>query len=139
MKQINVGIIGTGWCGGIRANSCAHYPSVNELHIAETNAERRAEVEAETGAVSAVADYQELLKLDAIDMVIISATPEKLVLGSDIVFGGTPPNLYRLPPGCHYVDRCPLVSQDCAKPPVKIDIGDGHLVACHHVDKTAAL
>ncbi|MAF49193.1 MAG: Gfo/Idh/MocA family oxidoreductase [Rhodospirillales bacterium] len=76
MKQINVGIIGTGWCGGIRANSCAHYPSVNELHIAETNAERRAEVEAETGAVSAVADYQELLKLDAIDVVIISATPE---------------------------------------------------------------
>jgi len=76
MKQINVGIIGTGWCGGIRANTCAHYPSVAELHIAETNDERRAEVLAETGANSAVADYQILLKDDSIDAIIISATPE---------------------------------------------------------------
>ncbi|MBT3552688.1 MAG: gfo/Idh/MocA family oxidoreductase, partial [Rhodospirillaceae bacterium] len=55
MKQINVGIIGTGWCGGIRANTCARYPSVGELHIAETNPERLAEVAGETGATSAVA------------------------------------------------------------------------------------
>ena len=55
MKQINVGIIGTGWCGGIRANTCARYPSVDELHIAETNPERLAEVASETGAASAVA------------------------------------------------------------------------------------
>ncbi|MBT3549600.1 MAG: Gfo/Idh/MocA family oxidoreductase [Rhodospirillaceae bacterium] len=76
MKQINVGIIGTGWCGGIRANTCARYPSVNELHIAETNPERLAEVAGETGATSAVADYQILLKDDSIDVIIISATPE---------------------------------------------------------------
>lgn len=78
MKQINVGIIGTGWCGGIRANSCAGYPSVAELHIAETDAERRAEVQEQTGAVSAVADYQLLLKDDSIDAIIISATPESV-------------------------------------------------------------
>ena len=78
MNQINVGIIGTGWCGGIRANSCAHYPSVADLHIAETNPLRLAEVAAETGAAGAVADYQVLLKDDSIDAIIISATPETL-------------------------------------------------------------
>ena len=72
MKQINVGIIGTGWCGGIRANSCAGYPSVAELHIAETDAKRRAEVQEQTGAASAVADYQLLLKDDSIDGRIVA-------------------------------------------------------------------
>jgi hypothetical protein len=28
VKQINVGIIGTGWCGGIRADTCAINPAV---------------------------------------------------------------------------------------------------------------
>ena len=40
MKPINVGIIGTGWTGGIRANACSKTPLINELHIAETNPER---------------------------------------------------------------------------------------------------
>ena len=35
MEKINVGLIGTGWCGGIRANTCAGSPIVNEIHIAE--------------------------------------------------------------------------------------------------------
>ncbi|NQV54290.1 MAG: Gfo/Idh/MocA family oxidoreductase [Rhodospirillales bacterium] len=78
MKQINVGIIGTGWCGGIRANTCAHYPLVDELHIAETNEARLKEVKELTHPVSAVTDYQVLLKNDAIDAVFISATPENL-------------------------------------------------------------
>ena len=39
MKQINVGIIGTGWCGGIRAVTSAASPWVNELHIAEIKEE----------------------------------------------------------------------------------------------------
>ena len=43
MERINVGIIGTGWCGGIRAETCADSPFVNELHIAETNPDRRAD------------------------------------------------------------------------------------------------
>jgi len=76
VSQINVGVIGTGWCGGIRANSCAGSPLVGDLHIAETNPERLEEVKAETNPVTAVADYQELLKIDDIDAIIISATPE---------------------------------------------------------------
>ena len=33
INQINVGIIGTGWCGGIRANACADNPLVDKLYI----------------------------------------------------------------------------------------------------------
>lgn len=43
-RQIEVGIIGTGWCGGIRAEACATHPAVRHLHIAETRPERLAEV-----------------------------------------------------------------------------------------------
>ncbi|HMH52653.1 MAG TPA: Gfo/Idh/MocA family oxidoreductase [Candidatus Acidoferrum sp.] len=76
MKQIGVGIIGTGWCGGIRAETCAAHPLVESLHIAEIRPERLAEVAAKTGARTATADYRELLGLDEIDAVYISATPE---------------------------------------------------------------
>jgi hypothetical protein len=33
VKQINVGVIGTGWCGGIRAETCAMNPLVKDLHV----------------------------------------------------------------------------------------------------------
>ena len=56
MKQINVGIIGTGWCGGIRAQTCASNPLVKSLHLAETRPERLAEVAKLTGAATATAD-----------------------------------------------------------------------------------
>jgi len=76
MKEINVGIIGTGWCGGIRAETCAENPVVKEIHIAETRPERLAEVAKTTGARTATTDYRELLKIGGIDAVMISATPE---------------------------------------------------------------
>jgi predicted dehydrogenase len=78
MKQIKVGIIGTGWCGGIRAETCAASPYVSELHVAETNPARLDEIAGKTGAVTATSDYRELLANDAIDAIIISATPETL-------------------------------------------------------------
>ena len=40
MKEVGVGIIGTGWCGGIRAETCAASPYVRQLHIAEIREER---------------------------------------------------------------------------------------------------
>ena len=52
MKQIGVGIIGTGWCGGIRAQACAAHPLVKSLHIAETRPERLSEVAKSTRAGS---------------------------------------------------------------------------------------
>jgi predicted dehydrogenase len=76
VKQINVGIIGTGWCGGIRAETCASNPVVGNLHIAEVKPERLAEVAKATGAKTATTDYRELLKVREIDAYMISATPE---------------------------------------------------------------
>ena len=76
MKQIGVGIIGTGWCGGIRAQACAAHPLVKSLHLAEVRPERLAEVARASGARTAVADYRELLAIDEIEAVYVSATPE---------------------------------------------------------------
>ncbi len=76
MKQINVGVIGTGWTGGIRANACARSPLIDELHIAEINPDRLAEVKGETDPVFATAEWEELLKKDELDAIVISATPE---------------------------------------------------------------
>ena len=77
MKNINVGVIGTGWCGGIRATTCANSSLVESLHIAEIKPERLDEVAGETAPASATTDYHELLKIDEIDAVFISATPEQ--------------------------------------------------------------
>jgi scyllo-inositol 2-dehydrogenase (NAD+) len=76
MKRINVGIIGTGWCGGIRANTCANNPLVDELHIAEINPQRLDEIAKKTGPKTATTDYRELLNNSDIETFIISATPE---------------------------------------------------------------
>src|SRR5262245_50221594 len=50
MNEIGVGIIGAGWCGGIRAETCASHPLVKSLHIAEIRAERLREIGAKTRA-----------------------------------------------------------------------------------------
>jgi len=76
MKQIGVAIIGTGWCGGIRAETCAAHALTRNLHVAEIRPERLAEVARATRAKSAVADYRELLGNPEIEAVYISATPE---------------------------------------------------------------
>jgi predicted dehydrogenase len=76
MKQIGVAIVGTGWCGGIRAQACAANPWVEGLYLAEIRPERLAEVARATGPRKAVADYRELLAMEEIHAVYISATPE---------------------------------------------------------------
>ena len=76
MRQIGVAIVGTGWCGGIRAETCAASALVKSLHLAEIRPERLAEVAKATGARTATSDYRELLKIDEIEAVYVSATPE---------------------------------------------------------------
>lgn len=76
MKQINIGVIGTGWCGGIRTETAKRNPLVNEIHICETNEVRLHEMAQLVGAKTATTNYQEILKIDSIDAIIISATPE---------------------------------------------------------------
>ncbi len=75
MKPISVAVVGTGWCGGIRAETLAAHALVKELHLAETRAERLAELAKKLRPASATADYEDLLKKD-IEAVYISATPE---------------------------------------------------------------
>src|SRR6266516_5502153 len=76
MEPIEFAIIGTGWCGGMRAETCAAHPLVKALHIAETRAERRDEVAASTRPRTATADYRELLDQEDIAAVFVCATPE---------------------------------------------------------------
>ena len=76
MKTIAVGIIGTGWCGGIRAAACAASPLVQKLHLAEINDGRLSEVSARTRPDTSTTDYRVLLRNPQVDAVIISTTPE---------------------------------------------------------------
>ncbi|MBV9479644.1 MAG: Gfo/Idh/MocA family oxidoreductase [Acidobacteria bacterium] len=76
MKQLGVAIIGTGWCGGIRAETCARSPYVSNLYLAEIEPVRLREVAARTRAAGVTADYRSFLRNDDIDAIIISATPE---------------------------------------------------------------
>lgn len=76
MQQLGVAVVGTGWCGGIRAETCAGHALVASLDIAEIKPERLAEVARATGARTATTDYRELLGRTDIDAVFVSATPE---------------------------------------------------------------
>ena len=48
MKQVEVAVIGTGWCGGIRAETLSRSALVDKLHICEIRPDRLAEVKALT-------------------------------------------------------------------------------------------
>jgi predicted dehydrogenase len=76
MRQIGVGVIGTGWCGEIRAVTAANSALVHSGHLAEIRPERLIEVARRTNAASATPDYHELLVKPEVDVVVISATPE---------------------------------------------------------------
>ncbi|HEY6634712.1 MAG TPA: Gfo/Idh/MocA family oxidoreductase [Acidimicrobiia bacterium] len=76
MDGIEVGIIGTGWCGGIRAVASASSAMVSKLHIAEINPDRLAEVAELTNPATATTDWQELVSNPEIAAIMVSATPE---------------------------------------------------------------
>ena len=44
MEPLSIGIIGTGWCGEIRAVAAANSALVGSLHLAEIREERLADV-----------------------------------------------------------------------------------------------
>lgn len=76
MKQVNVAVIGTGWCGGIRAETLARSALVDKLHICEIRPERLEEVRALTNPASATTDYRDIIANPDISVVYISTTPE---------------------------------------------------------------
>src|SRR5215218_3944584 len=76
VKQVEVAVIGTGWCGGIRAETLSRSALVDKLHICEIRPDRLAEVHKLTNAATATLDYQEIIKNPDIAVVYISTTPE---------------------------------------------------------------
>ena len=77
MNQVEVAVIGTGWCGGIRAETLARSALVDKLHICEIRPDRLAEVKALTKPASATLDYRDIVKNPNISVVYICTTPEQ--------------------------------------------------------------
>ena len=76
MASTEVAVIGTGWCGGIRAETLSKSALVDALHICEIKPERLEEVRALTNPATATTDYQEIVANPNISVVDISTTPE---------------------------------------------------------------
>lgn len=76
VKQVEAAVIGTGWCGGIRAETLSRSALVDKLHICEIRPDRLAEVKALTNPATATLDYQDIIRNQNISVVYICTTPE---------------------------------------------------------------
>ncbi|NWG25166.1 MAG: Gfo/Idh/MocA family oxidoreductase [Pseudorhodoplanes sp.] len=74
---LEVSVIGTGWCGGIRAETLSRSALVKKLHVCEIRPDRLAEIAALTHAATATPDYQDIVRNPDIRVVYISTTPEQ--------------------------------------------------------------
>ena len=79
MQQVEVAVIGTGWCGGIRAETLSRSSIVDKLHICEIRPDRLAEVKALTNAATATPDYRDILGNDRVKVVYISTDRKSVV------------------------------------------------------------
>ncbi|MBI4246675.1 MAG: Gfo/Idh/MocA family oxidoreductase, partial [Candidatus Rokubacteria bacterium] len=75
-RGINVGVIGVGWIGEIRARVSAAHPLVESVHLCEIDTARLERVAKDIGARSATTEYRELLARQDIDAIFVSTTPE---------------------------------------------------------------
>jgi oligopeptide transport system ATP-binding protein len=69
---------------------------------------------------------------------LLSSTPipDPDVRRERVVLEGGVPSPVNPPPGCRFHPRCPKVNSICSQvEPELVDIGGGHLVACHRIDK----
>jgi len=76
VEALECAVIGTGWCGGIRAETLSRSALCKKLHICEIRPDRLAEVKALTKPATATLDYQDIIKNDNIKVVYICTTPE---------------------------------------------------------------
>ena len=77
MKQVEVAVIGTGWCGGIRSETLSRSALVDKLHVCEIRPDRLAEIKALTRPATATLDYQDIIENPNISVVYICTTPEQ--------------------------------------------------------------
>src|SRR6516225_7305675 len=77
VNQVEVAVIGTGWCGGIRAETLSRSALVDKLHICEIRPDRLAEVKALTRPATATLDYQDIVNNLGITVVYVCTTPEQ--------------------------------------------------------------
>jgi predicted dehydrogenase len=76
VKQVEVGCIGVGWIGGLRAETLSRTALVDKLHLCDIRPERLAEVKALYKPASATLDYNDIINNPNISVVFISTTPE---------------------------------------------------------------
>ena len=64
---------------------------------------------------------------------LLDSVPVNGVLGAKLKsIPGSPPELHKVPNGCVYQDRCPLVQEICLRQrPALESVSDGHAAACH--------
>ena len=62
---------------------------------------------------------------------LIASTPKQIARHGFASAVGSPPNLYDLPSGCVYKDRCPKAQAVCDNRLPTLELGSGHRVRCH--------
>ena len=62
---------------------------------------------------------------------LIASTPKQIARAGYGEVGGAPPDLYALPRGCAYRDRCPRAQAVCAARPPLVEATAGHRAMCH--------
>jgi len=68
---------------------------------------------------------------------LLASTPEQLRMGGVAMHNLPPPNLFDLPAGCTYRDRCGLAMDKCSALPEGRELAPAHTVFCHHVEAAA--
>jgi len=76
VKQVEVGCIGVGWIGGLRAETLSRTALVDKLHLCDIRPERLAEVKALYKPATTTLDYNDIINNPNISVVFISTTPE---------------------------------------------------------------
>ncbi|MGG5808626.1 ABC transporter ATP-binding protein [Falsiroseomonas sp. CW058] len=62
---------------------------------------------------------------------LVASLPGRIAKLGYTTTGGTPPDLYDLPAGCLYRDRCPHAQPACLTPPPRNPVSATHGAACH--------
>jgi len=65
---------------------------------------------------------------------LIGATPKRMQQAGATVGAGAPPDLYALPAGCAYRDRCPSAGPRCEQDPPDVPVGQSHTAQCHFAE-----